>query len=275
MPGVPGEWATSHEGPGHALPPSAKPFPTSKSRAESTDPARHTHCPGERPRPSGSQDERSGVPSPKCEATSSWEIHPRAQKHRCTSTLPLVSTLSSAPAQGRPNNPTTSPTCRCPPDSWPGLPHQVAPETPALSARPTFPPAQALGALLQPLAPSTDILESALISLEGAAQPPRQASQAGRMAEPWRQAPPPPPPPAHGQEGKFGSGDREPGPARPTPLPRPRVLGEGGTGISAGSKGAWSVSHLGCPVGSGHPQNSGPQARTSVPFLPPQSPQPP
>lgn len=44
------------------------------------------------------------------------------------------------------------------------------------------------------------------------------------MAEPWRQ--PPPPPPTHGQEGKFGSGDREPGPARPTPLPGPRVLGE-------------------------------------------------
>ena len=44
------------------------------------------------------------------------------------------------------------------------------------------------------------------------------------MAEPWRQ--PPPPLPTHGQEGKFGCGDREPGPARPTPLPGPRVLGE-------------------------------------------------
>lgn len=266
----------SHEGPGHALPPSVKPSPVSKPRAESTNPAPTYPLSWGVTTASRTQDESSGVLQP--QGTYAPRLlpppgtthPPRAQQHRCshfhTSTHDHTR-QQPPPPQGLPNTHTESPMCHCPPDSQQAFPTQAARETPALSACPTFPPSQALGALFQPLAPSTDILESPLISLEGAAQPPRQASQASRMAEPWRQ--PPPPPPTHGQEGKFGSGDREPGPARPTPLPGPRVLGGGGTGISAGSKGVWLVSHRDVWHAQGTPKRVAPkQGRMSPSYLP-------
>lgn len=84
-----------------------------------------------------------------------------------------------------------------------GLPLPSGPETLALRAHPHLPPSQRLGAVSSPallggqlhtppLLP-TDILESPLISLEGAAQPPPARLPGRCMAKPWRQPPPPNP----------------------------------------------------------------------------------
>lgn len=134
-------------------------------------------------------------------------VHPRTRPGPATPRSSLTPTL-------RPHTTAHLSPCRA-------VPSHVAPSP--LPSAPTPPsPSRPLGTLQpgslgpphgQPTPPcSPQTFLSLLLSLwrEQRSLPP-----GGRMAEPWRQ--PPPPPPTQSQEGRFGSGAREPGqPAHPS-----------------------------------------------------------
>lgn len=157
---------------------------------ESIDPASCTHCPEGMIKAEWGPDENSGVPSPKYESTHSSHTLENNTSTCRKAQLPAPGTShihSGAHSDlASPRcflTPTLGPTRHCPPDSLPGHPLPRGPRDPSPSTHPTFPPSQAPGRFLQTLAPSwpcsggqphtpllpTDILESPLISLEGAA----------------------------------------------------------------------------------------------------------
>lgn len=181
--------------------------------------------------------------------------HPHADKHSfwppgtshvhsCTHAGPPAPRLSLTPTRSRIHH--------CPPDSLPGCPAHVAPETPALSTHPTFLPCPALGTLLQSLAPSgpssassstppcsPQTFLSLLLSLWR-----EQHSLLARPARPaaWLSCGVSPHPPPMGRRESLAQKTGSPGQPGP-PLCQGLDSGGGGVGISARSKGAWPTGH--------------------------------